>query len=476
MKGVIGGVAGVIVALAGSGWLLANPPQTARALASVPTPTPPAPLYFPLILEGVPSAEILPVGSYLPNDPLFASQWAMAKVDASDAWAFTRGSSSVIVAILDSGVYIEHPDLTGKLRMDIADNYLNPGSPPADDNGHGTHVSGIAGAVLDNKIGIAGMGGADSLLPIKILNSSGQGYFSNLADAIYYAADHGARVINMSLGSQASANFRCATTFPYLQTAIDYAYNKGVLLVAAAGNEGSPGEVVPADCTHVLGVASTDGNDTASYFSNYGNYVAVAAPGGTFGEHHILSTCWPETDGGVPLYCEMYGTSMAAPMVSGLAALVLARNPSYTPDQVASAILDNATDLGTEGWDPNFGCGRINAGAALMYGALGSVPVCLPGTTTYFTNAQAAASGTSSLTLANSSFAPGRLILRFKPGVTASSANAALAAINARLERVERGGYWRVNVTPGREAALLKRLAADPRLAFAGVDYMMSAK
>ncbi len=403
---------------------------------------------------------------FTPNDPLFGQQWHLAIVNATHAWYLTRGSSSVMIAVLDTGADLTHPDLAGKLHTDLAWNYIDSTNNAQDDNGHGTHVSGLAAAALNNGVGVAGLGGDATIIPLKVMNSAGQGDFYTLDQAIRDAADKGAKVISMSLGSPASANLHCNDDNPDLQAAVDYAYNKGVLLVAAAGNDASSGLVAPADCAHVLGVASTDGNDSSSYFSNYGSYVSVAAPGGANAGSGILSTCDASIDHAQ--YCYKEGTSMATPLVAGLAALVYARYPSYTPGQVASAILDNSVDLGPAGWDEVYGCGRIDAYAALENGAKSAQPVCVG------VNAWAASAGAQAVQRpyqAKPGYLPGELMVHFTAGTSQATAKSLLQKYGASVEEVNASGVWRVKVAPGQEQAVIDTLESQAQVDYARPIY-----
>ncbi len=299
-----------------------------------------------------------------PDDTEYGRQWALEKIDAPHAWAVSKGSG-VLVAILDTGADLNHPDLDSKIRTDIDYDYVNSDDVAQDDNGHGTHVAGIIAAETDNAQGVAGLGWETQIVPYKVLDDGGNGSLSTLIDAIDAATSAGAKVINMSLGTPPGQG----TCPDALQDAIDNAYNHGVLVVVAAGNDDGEdaSTVIPANCDHVLTVSSTDSDDHLSSFSNIGSVVDVSAPGSI-----IYSTLLDDT------YDYMSGTSMATPYVAGLAALVFANHSSYTPDQVASAILDHAVDLGTAGWDDHFGCGRIDAFEAVSRGAAGSAPQCRP--------------------------------------------------------------------------------------------------
>jgi thermitase len=290
------------------------------------------------------------VGS--PDDPYFGQQWGLTKVEAPQAWDVTAGSSSINIAILDTGVDLDHPDLAAKLISNI--NFTT--SATVDDvYGHGTHVAGIAAAITNNGIGVAGLGYTSTIMNVKVLGDSGSGYYSWIVWGIVWAVDNGAEVINMSLGGSSSSSA--------LEEAINYAWSKGVVVVAAAGNSGSTSPSYPAYYTNCIAVAGTDSLDRLAAWSNYGDWVDVAAPG-----VNIYSTL--KDDG----YGYKSGTSMASPHVAGLAGLVFttvsdANCDGNLNDEVRSRIEANCDDIGLSG----IGYGRINAAQAV-----GSVPV-LPG-------------------------------------------------------------------------------------------------
>jgi subtilisin family serine protease/uncharacterized protein YkwD len=389
-----------------------------------------------------------------PNDPYYDSQWALEKVDAPGAWGFSTGQG-ILIAVLDTGTDLDHPDLIDKVRTDIDKDYVNNDDEADDDHGHGTHVSGIAAAATDNGLGVAGLGWEAMILPLKVLrptdDGNATGSIDHLAQAIRYAADSGAGVINMSVGGVTIPCCFCPAT---LQSAVDYAYARDVLLVAAAGNNQEGTAVFPANCEHVLGVAATKANDTRASFSNYGNHVSVAAPG-----VNIYSTLM---GGG---YGYKKGTSMSTPHVAGLAALVRIHYSSYTPDEIASAILDNADDLGATGWDQYYGCGRINALEALYTGAHGTSPVCLNGVGPW-----AADSGEARAT---ASFVPGEILVSFKPGADVETTSLQHGASAEFLPTIQ---VWRLHVPPGRERGVLARLRSDPAVAHADLNYLVFAQ
>ena len=315
--------------------------------------------------------------SFTPNDSLFLTdpsfglgQWGLRRAQVDRAWDVARGSAAITVATIDTGVDASHPDLAGALLPGTT--FVSSPSSGCtlgttyDDNGHGTHVAGIVGANGNNAQGIAGVAFGVRILPVKALDCQGTGLLSDVASGITWAADQGARVINISLGSDSDS--------PTLHDAIRYAVSRNVLVVAAAGNCGDPSRTYPnATCPslnvveypgaypEVLAVAATDPNDAHAAFSNTGAYVGISAPGVT-----ILSTVptYPTTlsrASGVMNYAAFRGTSQASPLVAGVAALVLSREPGLTVSQVIDRLKTTADDLGAVGIDPVFGAGRVNA-------------------------------------------------------------------------------------------------------------------
>jgi len=248
--------------------------------------------------------------------------------------------------VIDTGVDSTHPDLAGQV-LPGADFTTGTEGPAVDPNGHGTHVAGIIAAAAGNGEGIAGVAPDARVLPIRVLGANGSGYLSDVANGIVYAAEHGADVINLSIGATSSIDA--------MTNAIAYARSQGVVVVAAAGNLRGNGNPVsyPAADPGVLAVAATDAADRVAPYSSAGDYVDVAAPGSA-----VLST-FP---GG---YRMMSGTSMASPHVAGLAALVRAADRTLTPDQVEQVIESSTVDLGAPGRDNDYGLGRVDATAAL---------------------------------------------------------------------------------------------------------------
>lgn len=243
---------------------------------------------------------------WTPNDPGYASQWALPKISAPQAWDVTRGSSSVLIAVVDTGIDLDHPDLAARVRTDIDYDFVNSDADAMDDNGHGTAIAGIIAAVTNNGVGVAGLCPNCMLLPVKVLNASGSGAYSTIASGIRYAADKGAKVINLSLGGAAGS-----TT---LQDAITYANSKGALLACGAGGSNSSTPMYPAYYTPCVAVAATDQNDNKASFSSYGTWVDTSAPGVS-----IYTTYWNNT------YSTLSGGSFSTGYVSGLAGLLFSQ-------------------------------------------------------------------------------------------------------------------------------------------------------
>ncbi len=281
-----------------------------------------------------------------PNDEFYSRLYAFPRIGAEATWDRTTGSPSVLIAVVDTGVYAGHPDLAGNVVAGT--NFVNGNGDASDDEGHGTHTAGIIAAIGNNGRGVAGMCWQCHILPIKALDKDGSGSASNVSASIRYAVDRGARVINLSLGGEKDSRL--------LHDAISYATNHGALVVVAAGNEAEEGNPVeyPAAYPEVIAVAATDAGDQHASFSNYNSYVAVSAPGVNIG-----STIWAPDD--KEAYAAASGTSEAAPFVSGLAGLIWSVNPSLSNDDVKRIILSTADDLGVPGPDPYFGAGRIDA-------------------------------------------------------------------------------------------------------------------
>ncbi|MCR8641959.1 S8 family peptidase [Paenibacillus sp. N1-5-1-14] len=281
-----------------------------------------------------------------PNDVLYDRyQWNLKQIGSEAGWQAERGgNNTTIVAVIDTGVDLTHPDLQAHLINGY--NLVDPTTTPNDDVGHGTHVSGVVGAVVNNRLGVAGMVWNNSLMPIKALDQTGAGSTYTVAQGIIWAVDHGAKVINMSLGNYAPSEF--------LHDAIKYAYERDVVLVAASGNDNTGRPSYPAYYPEVFAVAATDINRNRAPFSNYGDYVDVAAPGVS-----IASTYPPHQ------YAALSGTSMASPHVAALAAMIRSINPALHNIEVMDMIRSTAQDLGVAGRDPLYGHGIIDVAKAV---------------------------------------------------------------------------------------------------------------
>lgn len=309
-----------------------------------------------------------------PNDPFVGEQWHMRRIHAPETWAVTFGSSTVVVAVVDSGVDRYHPEFYQQFYDPLYPgwDYVNNDSEPNDDEGHGTHVTGLITAAANNGLGVAGLAPNVKVLPLKVLNSVGEGNFYNVAKAIRRATDFGAQVINLSLGGLVLYDEQVA-----LQTAVDYAISHNALVVAAVGNCAQGGTYCgyanptfyPAACNGVFAVAASDHFDNWSSYSNYNAYVSLAAPGGLY-EDPILSTL-PRSI--VPAgYGYRYGTSMATSLVSAAAALVWTMQPLATSQEVADILKSTADKVGADPYDVNgrnnyFGYGRLNVGSAVRW-------------------------------------------------------------------------------------------------------------
>ena len=293
-----------------------------------------------------------------PNDPSFSSQWHLAKIQAPAAWDITTGSSTPI-AVLDSGVDTSHPDLAGRLLPGW--NFVNNSSNVSDTTGHGTAVTGVVGAVTNNGAGVSAGVWQNPILPLVVVDSSSYASYSNIAAAIQYAADHGARVISISVGGSAASSI--------LQNAVNYAWNAGAVVVAAAMNNSSNTPFYPAACTNAIAVSASDENDNLAGFSDYGSWITLAAPG-----TNIVTT----TSGGG--YGAWQGTSLSTPVVASVAALALAANPSLTAQALVNLMEQNADDIGSPGYDTSFGWGRVNAYRTVL-AARGGSPAPTPAPT-----------------------------------------------------------------------------------------------
>jgi subtilisin family serine protease len=306
---------------------------------------------------------------FTPNDSYFSEQWGLKKIGMEEAWTdLGLNPQEVRVAILDTGVDYNHEDLQGIFATDptrsnaiLGKHFYTDtsGKQTSDFNiedkaGHGTHIAGIIGATANNGTGVAGICARARVMPIKVLDDVGYGDDANIAQGLIWATDNGARVVNMSLAGPSKSKT--------LADAIKYATGRGVVVVAATGNEGSMAPNYPASYDGVIGVGATDVNDLWMEESNYGPYVDVVAPGVSIKSSFPALKSYDGTQ-----YEVSTGTSMAAGFVSGLAALILSKNGAMSDEQVKGIMLVSADDLGQTGWDRYFGYGRINAAKALRF-------------------------------------------------------------------------------------------------------------
>ncbi len=283
-----------------------------------------------------------------PNDKLINDQWHLEKIDTYKAWSYLSGytsGSGVLVAIIDTGIDLAHPDLKNNIVGGAC--FTGENSTGMDNEGHGTHVAGIVAAQANNGIGVSGVAPGASLYAIKVLDRYGSGYTDDIISGVYHAVDIGADVMNMSYGSY---------YYDYAEEdAVDYAVSNGVVAVAASGNENTFVEHYPSDFESVIAVNATDINDEKSSFSCYGELKDISAPGSD-----IMSTLYSKT------YASFNGTSMASPVVTGVVALMLDADPGLSVSEVKSILYSTTEDLGLPGKDNIFANGRVNAANAVM--------------------------------------------------------------------------------------------------------------
>jgi subtilisin family serine protease len=318
--------------------------------------------------------------SKTPNDPYLEDLYGLSRLDAYRAWDVTTGSSNVIVAVVDTGVYYNHSDLIGNIAINTRDipnngidddangytddyfgyDFYDLDGDPVDENGHGTHCAGIAGGSGDNGTGVVGINWEVGILPVRVLGANGTGMDADVASGIQYAVDRGASIVSLSLGGEFSSTV--------LENAIQYARDRGVLVVAAAGNENENNDVFPtypasAPFDNIVAVAATDSSDNRASYSNYGPYsVHVAAPGSG-----ILSTYLANQFG------TKSGTSMATPYVAGVAALMKAANPALSYAQLRSGLIASSDPLAAL-TGKVVANGRVNAYRAVMSAWTGEIP------------------------------------------------------------------------------------------------------
>lgn len=332
----------------------------------------------------------------IPNDPGFPLQYALVNIRAPQAWDITTGSSAVTIAIIDSGVDLSHPELASKLLSGY--DFVNGDAVPQDDNGHGTHVAGIAAAASNNGLGMAGVSWGARILPVKVLNALNSGTYANVAAGIVWATDQGAQVINLSLGGS-SASLT-------LENAINYAASRGVALVAAAGNT-SGAVLYPARYPSVIAVANTNAANQRVPSSAFGPEIDLAAPGAGIYSLAI--------GGG---YTTLGGTSMSAPHVSGALALLLSL-PGVSTGQARAWLEASALDIDAPGWDVFTGYGLIQLDAALL--------LAVPQTLTPTLTAKPSSSPT---------FSPAVVAQRTRPATLIPAGNSPFIGSNQRTASV----------------------------------------
>jgi len=328
---------------------------------------------------------------FTPNDSLYAQQYALQKINAAAAWDVERGSANVLVAVIDTGIDYDHPDIADNLwvnssedvngngRVDESDfngvdddgngfiddlrgwdftdapnypaagDYLVRDNDPMDEHGHGTGAAGLIAASTDNTMGVAGLAHNCRVMPLRAFNANGYGEEDDAASAILYAVANGARVINMSFGDVFVSNV--------LNDVIKYAYSKGVVMVASSGNSSTDQIHYPSGFAETVSVGATDENDQLAGYSNFGPSVDLVAPGSS-----VLSL---DLQNG---YRSWNGTSFSAPFVSAAAALLLSNQPGLDVDAVRAGLVNSADDLGDPGWDARYGAGRLNVLNMLMQG------------------------------------------------------------------------------------------------------------
>jgi serine protease len=293
-----------------------------------------------------------------PNDPEYSKQWHLRSIHIEQAWEENRGKG-ITVAIIDTGVS-KVPDLEQTEFVKGYD-FVSDKVNADDDNGHGTHVAGTVAQSTNNNYGVAGIAYEAKIMPLKVLSGNGGGTISDISESIRFAADNGANIINLSLGGGGESQV--------MKDAIEYAYNKGVLIIAAAGNENAESASYPARYARVIGVGALDAQDERAEFSNYGAGVNIAAPGGGNGSKIWQETIDPDTN--TPILSGLQGTSMAAPHVAGVAALIESIGVT-APDEVFAILQQSSRKVAS---DPQnfYGAGHLDAAAAVKLAQKGKV-------------------------------------------------------------------------------------------------------
>lgn len=300
---------------------------------------------------------------FIPDDPDYSKQWNLRQIGIESAWDESQGQG-VTIAVIDTGIS-PVPDLT-QTEFVAGYDFINDRVEARDDNGHGTHVAGTIAQSTHNGYGVAGIAYAARLMPLKVLSATGAGTVADIAEAIHFATDHNADVINLSLGGFGDSQV--------LRQAIQYAHDRGVTLVAAAGNAGQNAANYPARYPHVIAVAALDATGQKTPYSNFGAGVDLSAPGGLIQPDNerggiLQNTLDPQT--GAPIFAALQGTSMAAPHVAGVAALVKAVGVD-NPDDIA-AVLQQSAQARPDDSLNHYGAGQLNAAAAVKLASQGQL-------------------------------------------------------------------------------------------------------
>ncbi|MCF8001704.1 MAG: S8 family serine peptidase [Halanaerobiales bacterium] len=313
-----------------------------------------------------------------PNDPDYRDQWGHITTNLEAAWDIQKGNSSVTVAVVDSGVIPSHPDLANNLLQGAdfvggsnenpVEDYNATNYDPTDENedgSHGTHVSGIIGAVTDNSEGVAGVNWKVDILPVRVLGADETGTNWDIAEGIYYAIDQGTDVINLSLGRDGTQSSSSLET-----EALNYANQHGVITFAASGNAGTTPVEYPAQYDSTVAVGATNINNQVTSYSNYGPNLDLVAPGGTYNDPDVptsIYSTWGYYNSGDPVsdYKGIKGSSMATPYASGIAALLIADGVSGVYN-IKDRMTSTAVDLRSEGKDEKSGHGLVDAYGALL--------------------------------------------------------------------------------------------------------------
>lgn len=298
-------------------------------------------IWLPLVVNPAP----------FPNDPSLSRQYAITRINARGAWNTTRGNRATTIAIIDSGIDLNHPDLRDKLVPGY--DFVQNDTQPIDGNGHGTHVAGIAAASTNNGIGVAGTCPDCSIMPLRVLDDTGNGSSLNVIRALDYAASRGVKIVNMSLGGPRND--------PAVELAVNNAWNSGMFLACAAGNSNTSTFSYPAAYTNCFAVASTTSSDARSSFSNYGTWVDIAAPGSAIYSTYPTSR-FSSSDGSYSGYEILSGTSMATPIVAGSAGLLASQglNNAQIRDRLGS------TADAISGTGSSWSNGRLNLQRAVQ--------------------------------------------------------------------------------------------------------------